>query len=104
MTSSALVTSLAPCLMSWFGAKLTACVTLPGTPNTSRPNSIASRAVISEPEYCAPSTITTPSGMPATIRLRTGKFSGAGCVPMGNSVTRAPHAKTFSYSFLFSFG
>src|SRR5437660_9297241 len=41
---------------------------------------MASRAVISDPLYCAPSTTTTPRGRPATIRLRTGKFSGAGCV------------------------
>jgi hypothetical protein len=25
-----------------------------------------------------------PSGIPATMRLRTGKFSGAGCVRVGN--------------------
>src|SRR5207253_2521455 len=82
--------SLAPCLISWLGAKLTGWVTLPGTPKTSRPNSMASRAVISEPLYWAPSTTTTPSGIPATMRLRIGKFSGAGCVPRGNSLMIAP--------------
>ena len=34
----------------------------------------ASRAVIKDPEYCAPSTTTTPSAIPAMIRLRIGKF------------------------------
>jgi len=29
ITSSAQVASFAPCLMSWFGAKLTGCVTFP---------------------------------------------------------------------------
>jgi len=81
ITSSAQVASFAPCLMSWCVAKLTGCVAFPGTPNTSLPNSMAKRAVIRDPLYCAPSTSATPSGMPATMRFRTGKFSGAGCVP-----------------------
>jgi len=62
-------------------------VTLPGTPKTSLPNSMARRAVISEPLYCgALPPPATPSGMPATMRLRTGKFSGAGWVRSGNSL------------------
>jgi hypothetical protein len=42
--------------------------------------------------------------MLATMRFRTGKFSGAGCVRSGNSLMIAPRSSTFSYSFLFSFG
>jgi hypothetical protein len=33
--------------------KLTGCVTLPGPPETSLPNSMVRRAVVREPEYCA---------------------------------------------------
>jgi hypothetical protein len=59
---------------------------------------------MSDPLYCAPSTMTAPKGKPATIRLRTGKFSGAGWVRGGNSLMIAPRSRTFSYSFLFSLG
>jgi hypothetical protein len=48
------------------------------------------------PAILRPSTITTPSGSPATIRLRMGKFSGAGCVPRGNSLRIAPRSSTLS--------
>jgi hypothetical protein len=75
--SSQPVTSFAPYSVREFGPKLDGCVTCPGTPNTSRRNSIASRAVIMDPEYCAPSTTTTPSAMPAMIRFRIEKFCGA---------------------------
>ena len=45
----------------------------PGTANTSRPCSSAKRAVISEPDFAAASTTTTPRAMPEMIRLRRGK-------------------------------
>ena len=48
----------------------------PGTANTSRPASCASRAVIRLPERSAASTTTTPSDSPAMIRLRRGKVPG----------------------------
>src|SRR5208283_3701026 len=51
-----------------------------------------------------PSKITTPKGIPAMMRFLTGKFSGAGWLPVGNSLTIAPRSNTFSYSFLFSLG
>ena len=37
--------------------------------------------MISDPEYSAASTTTTPSDMPAMMRFRIGKFSGDGGVP-----------------------
>jgi hypothetical protein len=49
-----------------------------GTPNTSGPNFMASRAAIREPEYGAPSTTTTPSAIPAVIRFRIGNFGAQG--------------------------
>jgi len=53
---------------------------------------MAKRAVISDPLYCAPSTTTTPSVIPATKQFRMGKFSGAGCVRSGNSLMIAPRS------------
>ena len=46
----------------------------PGTAKTSRCCSRAIRAVIAEPECCAPSTTSTPTLIPAIMRLRIGKF------------------------------
>src|SRR6266478_2502463 len=80
ITSSALVTSLAPCLISRLGAKLTGCVTLPGTPKTSLPNSIARRAVISEPLYCAPS-MTNSERHPCDDAIAYGKILRCGMSP-----------------------
>ena len=57
----------------------------PGTAKTSRPKSVARRAVISEPERRDASTTTTPEERPAMIRLRIGKFCGRGSVPGGYS-------------------
>jgi|HubBroStandDraft_6_1064221.scaffolds.fasta_scaffold483432_2 hypothetical protein len=42
------------------------------------------------PLYSAASTTSTPADMPLMIRLRMGKFCGAGKVPTGNSEIRAP--------------
>ena len=53
----------------------------PGTANTSRPKSAASRAVMREPERREASTTTTPEESPAMMRLRIGKFCGRGSVP-----------------------
>jgi len=38
----------------------------------------------------------TPIGIPAMMRFLTGKFSGAGWLAMGNSLTMAPRSSTFS--------
>jgi hypothetical protein len=38
----------------------------------------------------------TPIGIPAMMRFLTGKFSGTGWLPMGNSLTLAPRSSTFS--------
>src|SRR5687768_4798421 len=65
-------------------------VMLPGTANTSRFCSIASRAVIKEPEFSAASTTTMPRLSPLMMRLRYGKFSDTGGVFNGNCVTMAP--------------
>ena len=79
-------------------------VMLPGTANTSRFDSSASLTVISEPEYSAASTTTTPKDIPAMIRFRMGKFCGDGAVPRGNSDNIAPFSSTKSASLRFSFG
>jgi hypothetical protein len=81
MTSSALV-NFVPCLISWFGAKLTSSISC----RVRRRLRLQIPAVISEPLYCLPSTMTTPNGMPPIMQFLTGKFSGAGCAPMGNSL------------------
>lgn len=60
--------------------------------------------MISEPEYCAPSTTTTPSDIPAMTRLRIGKFCGPGNVPIVNSEMIAPHVSISAKIFLFSRG
>ena len=51
----------------------------PGTPKSSRPASLAMRAVSSEPERCAASITTSPSASPAMIRLRLGKCRALRC-------------------------
>ena len=68
----------------------------PGTANTSRPCSSAKRAVISEPERCAASTMTTPSDRPEMIRLRRGKSRARGSQPSGISEIAAPSARIAS--------
>ena len=55
----------------------------PGTANTSRPCSAASRAVISEPERSSASTTTTPRDRPEMMRLRRGKSRACACAPRG---------------------
>ena len=60
----------------------------PRTPRApARPHSWA---VISEPLRSVASTTTVPSDKPLMMRLRAGKFSASGCVPMGYSDTTAP--------------
>ena len=53
--------------------------TLPGTANTSRPCSIACRAVISAPLRSAASTTITPSDRPLMMRFRCGNVPASGC-------------------------
>ncbi len=78
MTSSALCTRVAPSRIS----KLQPCARgssgEPGTAITSRPYSVAWRAVISEPERGAASITTVPWASPAMIRLRQGKWRARG--------------------------
>jgi len=62
ITSSAQVDQLCALLDELFGANLTRLRDVPGTPKTSLPNSIASRAVISDPLYCALSAPHAPPG------------------------------------------
>src|SRR5580658_1515319 len=46
---------------------------------------MARRAVIREPEDCAPSTTTTPTDIPEMMRFRIGKFCGPGNVSIANA-------------------
>ena len=62
----------------------------PGTANTSRPMSAASRAVISEPDSKAASTTSTAEESAAIRRLRRGKLPASGRVPKGNSESTQP--------------
>jgi len=48
--------------------------------------------VISEPDFAAASTTTTPRAMPEMMRLRRGKWRASGSVPSGNSATIAPRS------------
>ena len=64
-----------------------------GTANTSRPCSPASRAVMSEPERRAASTMTTPSASPEISRLRRGKSRVRGSQLSGISEIAAPSAR-----------
>ena len=60
--------------------------------STSRPCSAAKRAVISEPEPRAASTMITPSARPETRRLRRGKSRPRGSHSSGISETIAPYS------------
>src|SRR5207237_239594 len=62
---------------------------LPGTANTSRFCSIASRAVINEPEFSAASTITTPKLNPLITRLHQ-----CSVLTIGRTSTRADDCDT----------
>ena len=77
ITSAASVTQVAPCLIRLLVPSARGSSGEPGTAKTSRPCSSAIRAVISEPERCAASTMTTPSASPEISRLRRGKVAGA---------------------------
>src|SRR4051812_50064902 len=68
-----LVTSVAPCLSRPLVPSARGSSGEPGTANTSRPCSFAIRAVISEPERRAASTMTTPTDRPEINRLRRGE-------------------------------
>ena len=96
ITTAAEVTSVAPSLRSLLVPPARGSIGEPGTANTSRPASSASRAVMSEPERSAASTTTTPSDMPAMIRLRRGKSRARGSQPKAISETRAPPSVIWS--------
>ena len=70
ITSAAFWTSVAPSRISPLQPCARGSSGAPGTAITSRPASVASRAVISEPDLGAASTTTVPSASPAMIRLR----------------------------------
>src|SRR5258707_783557 len=89
-TSSQVATSFAPCLISVFGPHEFLLVTLPGTAYTSRFCSRAQREVIRVPLYSAASTTSTPPDILLMIRLRMGKFAGAGKAPTRDPEIKAP--------------
>ena len=64
----------------------------PGMANTSRPCSLARRAVISDPDAGAASTTSVPCARPEIMRLRLGKLAASGGVPRGYSLTSNPCA------------
>ena len=103
-TSFQSCTSFAPCLMSRLGPQLIFEVMFPGTANTSRPWSMASRAVMAEPLYWAPSTTSSPQLRPLMTRFRMGKFCGNAVEPMGNSDSIRPLATISVASLRFSEG
>lgn len=78
------------------GAALMGASAGPGTANTSRFWSRASRAVISVPLCSAASTAATPADRPLRMRLRMGKRHPSGGVPGGFSDRMAPAAATSS--------
>ncbi len=95
MTSSASVTRVAPCLMRSLVPSARGSSGEPGTANTSRPCSSAMRAVISEPERCAASTITTPTAQPGNQPVAARESRAArGSQPSGISEIAAPPAST----------
>jgi hypothetical protein len=104
ITSSASVTMIAPCFSSPLVPSARGSSGEPGTANTSRPCSPASRAVINEPERRAASTITTPAGRPDIRRLRRGKSRARGSQANGISETAAPSARIASNRSLCSAG
>jgi len=53
---------------------------------------LSRRAVMSDPERIAASTISTPPTSPAISRLRCGKLAARAGVPSGHSETMAPSA------------
>lgn len=89
-TSCADSTSLAPCLMSAWQPRDCGAWIEPGIANTSRPCSVASLAVISEPDARAASTTSVPCDRPEMMRLRLGKLGANGGVPRGYSLTSKP--------------
>jgi len=98
MISAASVTGVAPCLSKPLVPSARGSSGEPGTANTSRPCSSARRAVMSEPERLAASTMTMPNESPEINRLRRGKSRARGSQPNGISVTATPVGKIASMS------
>ena len=92
MTSSGSVAMVAPVLSRRLVPSARGSRGWPGTANTSRPCSAAVRAVIRVPERRAASTISTPSAMPETMRLRRGKSWARGTKPGAFSLTGSPRS------------
>src|SRR3569623_1753655 len=90
ITSLASVTMVAPCLMRPFTPSARGSSGEPGTAKTSRPCSPASRAVISEPERRAASTMMLPTDRPEMMRLWRGKSCARGSHVSGISDAAAP--------------
>ncbi len=72
-TSSTSRTRVAPCRINRCAPEESGESIRPGTAKTSRPHSLARRAVMSEPLRNAASITTVPRVMPARMRLRAGK-------------------------------
>src|SRR3546814_11998458 len=87
MTSPAASTRPAPSRIRRWQPRAIGLWIEPGTANTSRPASLARRAVIRAPERSAASTTSTPSDSPAMIRLRAGKLPRWTPVPGRYSLT-----------------
>ena len=92
--SSTLSTSFAPSRISWWQPFDIRQSIAPGTAKTSRPCSVARRAVIRAPDRSAACTTTTPSDSPDTIRFRCGNVPTVGAVSGGSSLIRAPESMT----------
>jgi len=90
--SAAVSASFAPCRIRRWAPRLIGLSTLPGSANTSRPCSIAQSAVMRAPLFSPASITRIPSDSPLMIRLRRGKFSGAGADRSGNSLRSAPRS------------
>ena len=88
--SCAQVARRAPSESSRCGSWEPGLSTRPGSAKTSRPHSSASCAVRSAPERRGPSVTSTPSAMPAMIRLRCRKLYFVGATPGGYSLTTLP--------------
>lgn len=88
--SAALSVRIAPCRIRSLVPLQRGSRGEPGTANTSRPCSRARRDVISDPDFRAASTTSTPWESPEIRRFRAGKCRAVGRVPTGCSDTTTP--------------
>ena len=104
ITSSALLTNVAPSRIKILQPAVRPSNGCPGTANTSRDWSSALRAVIRLQDLAAASITTTPIDRPDMIRLRAGKWRAWGCIPMAISDRRRPDFAISWVSAVFSVG